>query len=108
MEPLRQWWSGQARETRIAIVGGSLALVVLLFLGFSLLVGGEDSPAVAVSVSKTPTIDPNQPGPTHTAEPLPTEDPNLPTLEALRDFVKQAGDPPNANIGRFKIPRIGV
>jgi sortase (surface protein transpeptidase) len=109
MEPLRQWWTGQARQTRVAVIGGAAALVVLAVLGASLLIGGgSDDPAVSIAPSNTSTVDPSAPGPTHTAEPLPTEDPDLPTLEALREFVKEAGDPPNANIGRFKIPRIGV
>ena len=110
MAPLRQWWSQQARETRIAVVGGSLAAVVLLFLGVSLVVGGGDSgPGVVVSPSASGTrAAVSEPGPSTTAEPLPTEDPSLPTHKALRDFVKEYGDPPNANLGRFKIPRIGV
>lgn len=108
MEPLRQWWSRQARGTRLAVVGGGVAIVVLVVAGLGLTMGGgDDEPGVTVSEPGS-TIDPSAPGPTHTAEPLPTEDPDLPTLEALREFVKEAGDPPNANIGRFKIPRIGV
>src|SRR4051794_2504432 len=109
MEPLRRWWTGQARETRIAVIGGAAALVVLAVLGASLLMGGGgDDPAVSVAPSNPSTTAPKAPGPTPPAEPLPTEDPDLPTLEALKEFVKEAGDPPNANIGRFKVPRIGV
>lgn len=110
MAPLRQWWSRQPRETRIAVVGGSLAVVVLLFLGFGMVVGsGDEGPDVSVSAAGSATSTAvAEPGPASTAEPLPTEDPSLPTLKAIHDFVKAYGDPPNANRGRFKIPRIGV
>lgn len=112
MMPLRRWWALQTRGTR-AVTVASVALLVLLVglaAGMATVGGsGDDGPLVTVSAPPTSTGDAsNVPGPTHTAEPLPTEDPDLPTLKTLRDFVKAHGDPPSANIGRFKIPRIGV
>lgn len=105
--PLGQWWSRQARETRIAAIGGALALVVLAVIGVTLLTSsGADGGGVTVS---PPTSNgTGEPGPSTTAEPLPTEDPDLPTIEELRHFVEDYGDPPQADLGRFKIPRIGV
>ncbi|MFN8585333.1 MAG: class F sortase [Dehalococcoidia bacterium] len=111
MVPLRRWWALQTRGTRIATVAAGVVFVLLVGLAVSLVADGgtaEDSPAVTVSAPSTRTASVDVPGPTHTAEPLPTEDPDLPTLKTLRDFVKAHGDPPSANLGRFKIPRIGV
>lgn len=112
MMPLRRWWGLQTRGTRAAVVAGSLVLVTLVGIAVGLVAesgGAEDGPAVTVSAASTrPADQVNVPGPTHTAEPLPTEDPDLPTLKTLRDFVKAHGDPPTATLGRFKIPRIGV
>src|SRR5687768_3926283 len=109
MQPLQQWWSRQARETRIAVLGGAAALVVLAVLGATLLMGGDgDDNAVTVSTPPPGASSTSEPGPSTTAHPLPTEDSTLPTLRELRDFVDDYGDPPEANLGRFKIPRIGV
>lgn len=111
MRPLRRWWALQARGTRTAIVGGVVTLSVLVGVAVGLASEGgtADPPAVTVSAPSTRSAgEVNVPGPTHTAEPLPTEDPDLPTLKTLRDFVKAHGDPPSATLGRFKIPRIGV
>lgn len=112
MMPLRRWWALQTRGTRVGTAASVLVLVVLVGLAVSMASeggGAQDGPSVTVSAPPTRTVDAwNIPGPTHTAEPLPTEDPDLPTLKTLRDFVKAHGDPPSANLGRFKIPRIGV
>lgn len=112
MGPLRRWWALQTRGTRAATVASVVVLLLLVGLAAGMASSsesGDDGPAVTVSAPPTRTVDAaNVPGPTHTAEPLPTEDPDLPTLKTLRDFVKAHGDPPTANLGRFKIPRIGV
>jgi LPXTG-site transpeptidase (sortase) family protein len=84
----------------------ALALVATV-VGLSL-AGVDGSPSLVVAVH-TPLP---PPGATEDATPgveaLPTEDPDLPTLKALRDFQEEYGDPPSANRGRFRIPRIGV
>ncbi len=110
MEPLQQWWSRQTRGAQLALVGTAGVIVVLVVAGLAVLASGggsdDDQPDVSVS-TRTRTAQPEIHG-SATAEPLPTEDPSLPTLKALRDFVRQVGDPPNANLGRFRIPRLGV
>ncbi|MGE0227980.1 MAG: class F sortase [Dehalococcoidia bacterium] len=112
MMPLRQWWALQTRATRWATGAAVLALVVLVGATAVMATAGssgDGGPLVTVSAPSTSTpVGSDAPGPTHTAEPLPTEDPDLPTLETLREFVKEHGDPPSATLGRFKIPRIGV
>lgn len=110
MQPLQLWWARQARETRIAVVGGAAAIVVLAVLGATLLTGGGEEGDSPVTVSTRPpgSNSTAAPGPSSTAHPLPTEDPDLPTMSELRDFVSDYGDPPEADLGRFKIPRIGV
>lgn len=74
-----------------------------------LLVGCKPKPPVTISqTSTTPTpVKTATPSPTP-LPPLPTPDPRLPSMAAIKSFIAKFGDPPEATLGRFRIPRLDV
>lgn len=74
-----------------------------------LLVACKTKPPVTISqASATPTAT-QTPTPSPTPlPPLPTPDPNLPSMAAIKAFIAKFGDPPEATLGRFRIPRLDV
>ncbi len=60
---------------------------------------GTPTPAQSATASATPL--PPLP-------PLPLPDPSLPPMASIKAFIAKFGDPPEATLGRFRIPRLDV
>ncbi len=105
MKALRGMTGMERFAASVALFAFGLVAVVVAMT----VTGLDGAPSVVVAVhSPLPQPGATEEAPVETPAALPTEDPDLPTLKVLRDFKKEYGDPPSANRGRFRIPRIGV
>ena len=119
---LRGWWdrSPLAARAGVLVAGGALigvlAGVVALATPFASGergAGSEGPPPVVVrTVTATPTPTPTPtptatptPAATETPEPTPTEPP---TVRTIAELTAGYGDPPGTDLGRFRIPALGV
>ena len=95
-----------------ATLGGVVGAVLLLGGGG----GSDDAPASVVVRTATPTPTSTAtpvatPSPTPTATPTPTPEPTPegpPTVLSVEALTAEFGDPPDATLGRFRIPTLGI
>ena len=126
---LRQWWAEQSRNTRIALVG----VVVIVVLGGGIagalaMTGGRENAAAGgetpgVTISTTGAGPNGTAGGTGAADAVSTVPPiddtpedlaalrirsGLPTVTNIGDLHSKYGEPPDAKFGRVRIPTLGV
>ena len=111
MQPLRTWWFGQPRNTRLglgALAGAAVAVVALVV---TVVLGGGDGAAsgppvlvASVSVTRAPEASASA---TVEATATGTPDSGV-TVRTLAELKERFGEPPQAKYGRIRIPRIGV
>lgn len=113
------WWGRASTGLRAGVIGGSVAAVVAVVAITGLLSsggGGDADAAPVVVATPTPTPTPPRivtatatPTPTPTAEPTATPTPEpTPSIATISELTERFGDPPDATLGRFRIPLLGV
>ncbi len=118
-----RWWSRQglpARAGALAAAGALIGIVAGAVLLLTAPGGGEGEPAAAVVVATatataTPTLTRTPSPPTLVSTETPTATPTAePTAEppavvgTIQELAQDHGDPPDATLGRFRIPSLGV
>jgi hypothetical protein len=86
----------------LAFLASTTAVVILVGCGSG---GPGDVAVTATSASPTTTVVPHTVIPDMSATVIPEL---AEKLKVLNDFRAQKGEPPDANAGRMRIPRIGV
>lgn len=89
------------RRLAIAIGGAAGVLVVGMLLLFAIGGGSESDAGVTIEPGRSEESTPASPQELRDAT-------NVPVVEELDEFRETYGDPPDARLGRFRIPKIGV
>ena len=111
MGPMRydllRWWSRLGLASRVGIAGsGAIAVLVLVAL-LAGSAGGFDMGGATVA-RRLPSSSPTPTSTTASATETPTPEPTVPVIEDLQELTREYGDPPDANLGRVRIPKLGV
>ena len=117
MRRFRQWWGRQRRGTRGAAGFGAAVLLVGTGLTAALLSsGGASSAAPAVAIVTMETTRPALSGNSR-SEPPPIESKFVSqrdcsgrsaAIRSIQELTEACGDPPDARMGRLRIPTMGV
>ena len=114
-----RWRSGQGLPTRVGALAAAGVLIGIVAGAVLLLTapgGGDSEPAPVVVLSTatrtatataTPARTPSPPTPTPTPTAEPTAEPPA-VVGTIQDLAEDHGDPPDATMGRFRIPSLGV
>ena len=113
-----RWWTSQGLPVRAgALVAAGVSLGLLLGAALLLARSGDEGESAVVAVrTVTPVSTPTPtPSPTSTVTPTPTPTPTPeptpegpPTVSTIQELAERYGEPPDATLGRFRIPSLSV
>ncbi len=127
----RRWWAARSSVVRWSVLGGAIGVPAGLLVAVIVLAmgGGGDAPPVVIATpppAATSTASPSATAtplagsiraaaPSELADPLygvgeipPAFETGPPTVSTLTELTELYGPPPDATLGRFRIPVLGV